>query len=69
MTSTEPTDLNWRKSSFSSPTGDCVEVATLDEGLLLRNSNNIEAGSIPFTRAELRAFILGCKAGEFDDLQ
>jgi hypothetical protein len=64
----------WRKSSFSGSsggpgTGNCVEVAPLANGTVaLRNSNHPEAGTVSFTRAELHAWIQGCKAGEFDDL-
>jgi hypothetical protein len=63
----------WRKSSFSGSGdkggGDCVEVASLADGTIaLRNSNHPEAGAVSFTRAEIAAWIKGCKAGEFDDL-
>jgi len=64
------TDLIWRKSSFSGANGgDCVEIADAGSGLLVRNSKRINAGTIPFTRTELAAFIAGCKASEFDDLE
>lgn len=70
MTSHSSTDLTWRKSSFSGANGgDCVEIADTGTGLLVRNSKRHDQGSIPFTRSELAAFIAGCKAGEFDDLQ
>ena len=62
-------DLAWQKSSFSGATGNCVEVADTGDAVLVRNSNNIEAGTIEFTRAELAAWIDGCKAGEFDHLR
>jgi hypothetical protein len=59
----------WRKSSFSSGGGDCVEVAPLDDGrTAVRNSNHPDAGVVLFTRAEMHAWIKGVKAGEFDDL-
>jgi hypothetical protein len=59
----------WRKSSFTGDQGDCVEVAnlTVDE-YVVRNSNHPDRGTLVFTRAELAAWIKGCKAGEFDDL-
>jgi hypothetical protein len=62
-------ELQWRKARASQGGNNCVEVA-LDEagGILVRNSNRTELGTISFTRAELGAWIAGCKAGEFDDL-
>ena len=62
--------MEWRKSSFTGGGTTCVEVA-LDEAsgeILVRNSNRTESGAIPFTRAEMQAWVAGCKAGEFDDL-
>lgn len=70
MTNFSTADLTWRKSSFSgSNGGDCVEIADNGALLFVRNSKLLTAGQIPFTRSELSAFIAGCKAGEFDDLQ
>lgn len=58
----------WRKSSYSGANGDCVELA-VDDGLIaVRHSKEPEQGILMYTRAELDAFIKGCKAGEFDDL-
>ncbi|MBV9141101.1 MAG: DUF397 domain-containing protein [Pseudonocardiales bacterium] len=66
------TDLStaaWRKSSFSTGGGACVEVALLDDGrIAVRNSNDPDAEVVLFTRAEMNAWIKGVKAGEFDDL-
>lgn len=64
------TDLTWRKSSYSGANGgDCVEIADAGTALLVRNSKRVSAGTIRFTRSEMAAFIAGCKAGEFDDLE
>lgn len=65
--------LTWRKSSFSNGEGggnDCVELAPLPEGgVAMRNSTLGDPGPVvTYTKAELRAFLLGVKAGEFDDL-
>jgi hypothetical protein len=59
--------LDWRVSSFTD-NGTCVEVAGTPDGVLVRNSNARDAGTVAFTRAEMAAWIKGCKAGEFDDL-
>jgi hypothetical protein len=61
--------LRWRKSSHSSGSSECVEVAQLADGtVLVRNSNHPDAGTIACTPAEMRAWIAGCRAGELDDL-
>lgn len=59
----------WRKSSFSNDQGQCVEIASLADGTIaIRNSNHPDRGALIFTRDEMAAWINGCKAGEFDDL-
>lgn len=59
---------SWRKSTFSDQ-GACFELApTVDGRVALRNSNDPAAGTLLFTRAEVAAFVAGCRAGEFDDL-
>jgi hypothetical protein len=74
MTRVEPlAQLQWRTSSFTdsgtSNGGSCVEVAELPDGrIAVRNSNHPNAGTVYFTRAEMRAWIKGVKASEFDDL-
>jgi hypothetical protein len=62
--------VTWRKSSFSGGQGgDCVEVAHLPDGTTaVRNSKHPNAGVLFFTPAEMDAFLMGAKAGEFDDL-
>jgi hypothetical protein len=66
----DPQHLTWRKSSYSGANGgNCVEIAETDHGVLVRNSNQPDAGTLAFTRSEITAWIEGCKAGEFDDLR
>lgn len=57
-----------RRTSSYSDNGTCVEVAQDGEQVAVRNSQHPEAGTLRFTRAELAAWVAGCKAGEFDDL-
>jgi len=59
----------WRKSSYSNPSGNCVELAESASGLIaMRNSREPDGGVILYTRPEMDAFIRGAKSGEFDDL-
>lgn len=62
-------DGEWRKSSFSNPSGNCVELAELATGLIaVRNSREPEGTVLHYTRPEVDAFIRGAKNGEFDYL-
>lgn len=60
--------LAWRKSTHSGANGDCVELAETGRLIAFRNSKDHDQGTLLYTRAELAAFIAGCKSGEFDDL-
>jgi hypothetical protein len=59
----------WRKSVASNPTGSCVEMAELAGGeIAVRNSRYPSGPALIYTRAEVEAFMIGVKNGEFDDL-
>ncbi|WP_028922683.1 DUF397 domain-containing protein [Pseudonocardia acaciae] len=63
----------WRKSSFSGSGGpgggNCVEVAALPDGrIAVRNSTDPHGPVALFGRAEMGAWVRGCRAGEFDGL-
>ncbi|HEU5157776.1 MAG TPA: DUF397 domain-containing protein [Streptosporangiaceae bacterium] len=57
----------WHKSRCSSPQGECVEMARLASGdVAIRNSRHPDGSALIYTRAEIEAFILGVKDGDFD---
>lgn len=61
--------VQWRTSSFSGDNGAGVQVAPLPDGrVAVRDSKAPDAGTLVFTRAEMRAWVQGAQAGEFDDL-
>jgi hypothetical protein len=59
----------WRKSQASNPSGSCVEIAELPgRTVAVRNSRDKSGPALVYPRAELAAFLLGIKNGEFDSL-
>ncbi|MFI7641949.1 DUF397 domain-containing protein [Nonomuraea sp. NPDC049400] len=70
MPAADLTSVRWRKSRYSNSQGNCVELAELPggEGLAIRNSRFPNGPALVYTPEEVRAFVLGAKEGEFDDL-
>jgi hypothetical protein len=62
-------ETSWRKSSYSGPHGNCVELAEVSsDQVAVRNSRHPTGPALTFTLAEVDAFLRGVKSGEFDDL-
>jgi hypothetical protein len=60
-------NLDWRTSSYSGPTGNCVEVAELSGGgHAVRDSKDRDPGPVlRFTASEWAAFTAGVRSGDF----
>ena len=57
--------LVWRKSSFSE-SGNCVEVAILDDQILVRDSKDRNGPVLTFGVNEWRDFLSSARDGYFD---
>ncbi|MFI6156102.1 DUF397 domain-containing protein [Kitasatospora sp. NPDC051170] len=59
--------LNWQKSSYSNDQANCVEIASADELVYIRESDD-PAVVLTTTPAKLNAWITSAKAGDLDHL-
>jgi hypothetical protein len=55
----------WRKSSYSSATGQCVEVAALSDLVAARDSKDPAGTALTFAAKDWQAFITSLRAGWF----
>jgi hypothetical protein len=61
--------VQWRKSTASNPSGNCVELAVLAGGdVALRNSRFPAGPVLVGTRAAVADFVRAARSGELDDL-
>jgi Domain of unknown function (DUF397) len=58
-------DRTWRKSSFSTAQGNCVEVCTDATTMAVRDSKSVPGPELEITDRAWSAFIAGVKNGEF----
>lgn len=61
--------LAWRKSLHSNPSGECVELAQLDDDrIAFRNSRDPAGVKLVYNRNDLAEFITRAKNGTYDEL-
>ncbi|HEX9538184.1 MAG TPA: DUF397 domain-containing protein [Streptosporangiaceae bacterium] len=53
---------DWRKSSYSGGQGNCVEVAPLRDGVVVRDSKNPSGSVLRFSADAWQAFVSNIKA-------
>jgi hypothetical protein len=58
----------WRKSVKTQQSGQCVEVARVEDAIGVRDSKDPHGPILIFTLDEFAAFLDGAANGEFDDL-
>ena len=56
--------MNWKKSSYSGGQGNCVEVASLRDGVAVRDSKNPGGPVLRFSADDWQAFVASVKAGQ-----
>jgi Domain of unknown function (DUF397) len=57
--------VQWRKSTYSNPSGNCVEVAAVGRVVAVRDSKDPHALQLRFRVSEWKAFLRGVKEGRF----
>ncbi len=69
MLARELPETAWRKSHYSNPSGNCVELAVLPAGqVAVRNSRHPAGPVLICAPGEIAAFVRGAKDGHFDGL-
>jgi hypothetical protein len=56
----------WRKSTYSSDNGACVEVADVLGGMAVRDSKNPNGGELVFPSTQWAAFTTAVTTDQFD---
>jgi Domain of unknown function (DUF397) len=59
--------IQWHKSSFSTDSVNCLELASHQGDVLIRESEDADV-IVRTTTEKLRAFLTNAKAGEFSEL-
>lgn len=65
-TSLEVRDVNWRKAARSAGNGACVEVASVNPRVLVRDSRDQNGPAMRYSGSAWQAFLTAAKRGRFD---
>ncbi|WFE36517.1 DUF397 domain-containing protein [Micromonospora sp. WMMD975] len=60
------TRVTWRRSTRSGSSGNCVEVATLPQAVIVRDSKDRQGPMLSVSADRWAGFVRGIKAGTFD---
>ena len=63
MREADPPHVWWHKSSYSSASGQCVEVASVAGAVMVRDSKNPAGPELVYSREAWMTFVEGVKAG------
>jgi hypothetical protein len=63
----EESAIRWRRSGRCNGESTCVEIAFVEDRVLVRNSQAPDGPTATFSRAEWAVFVAGVKNDEFDD--
>jgi Domain of unknown function (DUF397) len=55
--------MNWKKSSYSTAQGNCIEVASVRGGSAVRDSKDPDGPVLRFAADAWRAFVAAVKSG------
>ncbi len=66
MTDDDLSRAQWKKSSYSGNSGNCVEVSIADKAIGVRDSKDFHGKMLVFTPIDWDAFIRGVKDNEFE---
>lgn len=66
MSSFEVADLKWRKAQRSAGNGACVEVASYQDMVAVRDSKDPNGPVLTYAHDEWNVFLRGAKSGDFD---
>lgn len=68
LSEAERKELSWLKAQSSTSNGQCVEIASADGRIAMRDSKDPHGPILVYTPTEFSAFLDGARNGEFDHL-